>query len=109
MKKVILLMVAVLFMATNGLSAKDTESTLKVEGACSMCKSRIEKAAKSVKGVTTAEWNKETKVLKLAFDSDKAKLETISKTIAKSGYDTANDKASDKVYNALPECCHYRK
>jgi copper chaperone CopZ len=109
MKKVILLMVAVLFMAANGLSAKNTESTLKVEGACGMCKSRIEKAAKSVEGVTTAEWNKETKVLKLAFDSDKSKLETISKAIAKSGHDTAKDKATDETYKALPGCCHYRK
>jgi Cu(I)/Ag(I) efflux system membrane fusion protein len=73
-----------------------------------MCKSRIEKAAKAVKGVSTAEWNKETKVLQLDFDPAQTNLDAISKAVAKVGHDTNKDKASQAVYDALPGCCKYR-
>lgn len=74
-----------------------------------MCKTRIEKAAKSVEGVATAVWNTESQQLHIHFDTGKTNLETISKAIAKSGHDTDKDKADAKTYNALPNCCKYRK
>jgi Cu(I)/Ag(I) efflux system membrane fusion protein len=74
-----------------------------------MCKDRIETAAKSVSGVSSAEWSTETKMLHVQFDGAKTNLDTIQKAIANVGHDTEKYKASDAVYKALPECCVYRK
>ncbi|MPN30496.1 hypothetical protein SDC9_177967 [bioreactor metagenome] len=73
-----------------------------------MCKENIEKAAKSVDGVSMAEWNAEKKELHLHFDAQKTSLDAVSKAIAKVGYDTDKDKADQATYDALPACCKYR-
>ena len=83
--------------------------TIKVSGNCEMCKDRIETAAKSVTGVSSADWSTETKILHVQFDGAKTNLDAIQKVIAKAGHDTDKFKASDGVYKALPECCLYRK
>jgi Cu(I)/Ag(I) efflux system membrane fusion protein len=93
---------------TEEKSQKDEHAMLKVLGSCGMCKTRIEKAAKSVDGVTVASWDKETQQLHLHFDSKKTSVDAISKAIAKTGHDTEKDKADDETYNALPGCCKYR-
>ncbi|MDR2026148.1 MAG: copper chaperone [Prevotellaceae bacterium] len=89
-------------------SQKDEHAMLKVSGSCGMCKTRIEKAAKDVDGVTVANWDKESQQLHLHFDSAKTSVNAVSKAIAKTGHDTEKDKANDDVYNALPGCCKYR-
>jgi len=86
---------------------KDSKAKIKVNGNCGMCKTRIEKAALEVKGVSKAEWNKETHELALTFNENKTNVETVQKAIAKVGHDTGKFKADDKVYNALPGCCKY--
>jgi Cu(I)/Ag(I) efflux system membrane fusion protein len=79
----------------------------KVSGNCDMCKERIETAAKSVEGVTAADWNKETKMIEVSFDTTKTDVHKIHMAIAKAGHDTDMYRADDKVYDALPGCCHY--
>jgi periplasmic mercuric ion binding protein len=91
-----------------GSQNQPTTSEFKVYGECGMCKSRIEKAAK-VDGVTSALWDKETKILKVEFLPSKVKVETIHKNIAKAGHDTEKMKADDATYNKLPECCKYER
>jgi copper chaperone CopZ len=108
MKRLLFLFLAAIFITGATANAKDASGTLTVQGKCNMCKTNIEKAAKSISGVRTAEWNKDTKVLTLRYDADKVKLESISKAIAKAGYDTNRDKASAEKYEALPNCCKYR-
>lgn len=93
---------------------KDHDSNLKSEsfrvaGNCSMCKSTIEKAAKSLSGVNTANWNMENKILKVSFNPGKSSLSEIHKAIAKSGYDTEKENASEEAYNNLPACCQYTR
>jgi Cu(I)/Ag(I) efflux system membrane fusion protein len=80
---------------------------LKVKGNCVMCKERIETAAKSVAGVSTATWDVNAKVLHLNFDKAKTDEKKVSKVIAAAGHDTAFDKAQDKTYNSLHGCCQY--
>jgi Cu(I)/Ag(I) efflux system membrane fusion protein len=109
MRKFILWFAASLFLTASGAIAEEGHGNLKVGGMCDMCKTRIEKAAKSVEGVATAVWNKESQQLHIHFDTGKTSLEAISKTIAKSGHDTDKDKADAATYNALPDCCKYRK
>lgn len=83
--------------------------TFKVSGNCTMCKDRIEKAVKGVKGVLTANWNVDTKVLKVDLDKELTNQKAVSKAIAKAGHDTEFDKANPLTYNALPSCCLYAR
>lgn len=87
---------------------KRIQTIISVSGNCEMCKDRIETAAKSIAGVSVADWDVNTKKLKLEF-SRETKLENIHKAIAAAGHDTEKIKASDTIYNQLPECCLYRK
>lgn len=121
MKRIILILTAIATFsvaanaqhAGHSTPAQTTQSTnkhamLKVQGSCDMCKTRIEKAAMGVKGVSSAKWDAKTKDLHLNYDSAKTNLDAISKAIAKVGHDTEKDKADQKVYDALPGCCKYR-
>ena len=83
------------------------DKMFKVAGNCGMCKDRIEKAAKSVKGVMSANWSSENQMLSLKYNNKQTTLDIVQKAIAKVGHDTENYKADDSVYSALPECCLY--
>jgi outer membrane receptor for ferrienterochelin and colicins len=96
-----------------GLSAqvnntKDTTITFKVFGNCEMCKERIEKASKG-KGIIKTNWDIDTKLLTLSVNGSIFNLDKIHHRVAEAGHDTEKEKASDVIYNGLPECCHYRK
>lgn len=78
-----------------------------VNGLCGLCEARIEKAARSVDGVTEADWSVETRQLKVVFDTSRTDVDRIQKAIAAVGHDTPMHKASDDVYNKLPACCKY--
>lgn len=80
-----------------------------VSGNCEMCKERIEKAAKSVKGVLSASWDVNTRKMNVEYNSKETSKDAIQKAIAKVGHDTEKVKANDNVYNNLPDCCKYRK
>ena len=79
----------------------------RVEGVCGSCKARIEKTLK-IKGITTAEWKVENKMLTVTYDPSIIKLEDIHAKMAAVGHDTEMAKAEEKVYNALPDCCLYK-
>ncbi len=87
-------------------AAVKTDS-VKVMGNCSQCKTRIEKAAMSVIGVKSANWDKQSKLLYLVYTGDKKTTE-VQKAVAKVGHDTGPYKATKEAYNALPGCCQYR-
>jgi Cu(I)/Ag(I) efflux system membrane fusion protein len=128
MKKTIFLFAAIVCLAANNActnankNASDQQETaisfeaatpgipavLNVQGACEMCKERIEQAAKGVEGVTAASWDADAKQLLFTYDTEKTSCEVVSKAIAVAGYDTELDKADDETYNALPPCCQYR-
>ena len=105
-------MLSLLVVFTIGaLSVFAADETLKIEvkGNNDLCKDRIEKAALSIEGVTTADWDQETSKLEVVFDDAKTDIDKIEQAIAKVGHDTPNHKATDEVYNALPEACKYRE
>jgi len=95
-----------LTISTVAFAGAKTE-TFKVSGNCSMCKTRIENAAK-IPGVITADWNKTTKILHLVYDASKVKSDEVQRKIAAAGHDTPKFKATTAVYNSLPGCCKYR-
>lgn len=80
-----------------------------VGGNCEMCKERIEEAAKSVKGVSSAIWDMNTKKVHLELNPTQTNTNAVQKAIAKAGHDTEKVKADDATYNSLPDCCKYRK
>jgi len=92
-----------------GNDVKIEHSSFYVSGNCEMCKDRIEKAALAVNGVAKANWDIKKKVINVEYDIKKTDLTVIQKAIAKAGHDTELYKADDATYNALPECCLYRK
>ena len=94
---------------TTLMAQTEKKEEFEVGGKCGMCKTRIEKAAKSVDGVSTAEWDKESKLIKVSFDSDKTDIHKVHMAIAKVGHDTKMHKASDEVYDNLPGCCKYER
>jgi len=96
-------------LAANTSALLTKHTTFGVSGNCEMCKDRIEKAAKSVKGVTSANWDVDTKKINITYNDKLTNPVSIQKAIAQVGHDTQKVKASDKVYNSLPECCLYRK
>ena len=87
---------------------QDTTVTFKVYGVCSQCKHRIEEALQ-VKGVQAADWNIDTKMLTVTYNTDRISLEKINNKIVDVGHDTYYKKADDADYNALPKCCYYRQ
>lgn len=80
---------------------------LTVSGVCGMCEERIENAA-LIKGVKSAEWDKQTQILTLIIKPKKVDEKTISEAVAAHGHDTELVKATDEAYNKLPNCCRYR-
>ena len=81
--------------------------TVKVQGLCGMCKTRIEKTAK-MEGVSKADWDKTTKILTFVYDPAKVNSDDVQKKIAAVGHDTEKYTADQKVYDSLPGCCKYR-
>src|SRR6187399_1964113 len=100
---VLLLLSFNLFGRTN-----DTTVIFKVNGACEMCKERIEKTLR-IRGIRSADWNVDSKMLTLVYSPTIVSLPKVHKIIAGVGHDTELEKAKDAVYNELPECRHYRK
>ncbi|MEX0636394.1 MAG: hypothetical protein WD135_06475 [Ferruginibacter sp.] len=84
------------------------EETIKVWGNCGMCKETIETAATKA-GAATANWNEESKELKVTYATNKTDSKKIQQKIANSGYDTQDFIAPDKVYNKLHGCCKYER
>ena len=89
-------------------NTKNSSTTFKVRGVCEMCKKRIEKALK-IKGVETAEWDIDTKMLSVIFDTTKITLDKIHMRVADAGHDTELKQSKESTYKALPDCCHYRE
>lgn len=82
--------------------------TVKIYGNCGMCQTTIEKAG-NVKKVSHVNWNKDTKMATLIYDTTKTNQAEILKRIALAGYDNDEFLAPDDVYAKLPECCHYER
>ena len=81
-------------------------STFKVWGNCDMCKETIETSLK-VDGISKADWNVDSKILTVSYDTGKITLDQIQKNVASVGYDNEKYKGDDKAYKELADCCQY--
>ena len=100
--------VAAITLFAISVNAQTKTDTIKVYGECGMCKNRIQKTLK-IDGITTADWNTETKLLVVTYDAAKISNDDIQQKIAGVGHDTEKYTAIDSVYQKLPGCCHYER
>lgn len=111
--KTVMLILAFAFIQLTGFaqsegSVKTKTVEFKIYGNCGMCKTRIEKALK-VDGVESSSWNKDTKMAKVVFNSDKISVDKLHQLVAEVGHDTEMVKAEDKTYDKLHSCCKYER
>ncbi|MFT3934588.1 MAG: heavy-metal-associated domain-containing protein [Chitinophagaceae bacterium] len=84
--------------------------TFAVHGECELCKKRIEKAAYSVDGVKSAQWNADSKELKVTYSVFKKDApQLVQQKIAAAGHDAGDYKATALAYQQLSCCCMYKK
>jgi len=107
--KSIYLSLTIVFLSLTTVFGQSKTDKFKVYGSCGMCETRIEKTAKSIDGVTSADWNKQTQVLEVTYDESKTNVNQIQISLAKVGHDTDKHKTKDETYNALPGCCKYKR
>lgn len=86
--------------------ANTKTETVKIYGNCGMCEKTIEKAA-AQKGIAKADWNTDTKMAQITFDSTQTTLNDVLKRIAAAGYDSNQFRATDEAYHNLHGCCQY--
>lgn len=108
MKQIQLFFLAVFTLMASAVVAQERTESVKVWGNCSMCKKRIEKAAK-LDGVVKADWNADTKLMTVTYDETKTHLDKIQKAVAKVGHDTQKYRAETTVYEKLHACCQYER
>lgn len=82
--------------------------TAKIYGNCGMCKKTIETAANVTK-TAKVDWNVDTKMASITYDTKKTNPDEILKRIALAGYDSDKFLAPDAVYDKLHGCCQYER
>jgi hypothetical protein len=96
------------FTSCNAQTKNQKTETVKIYGNCGICKSTIEKAG-NMKNQANVDWNKETKMATISYDSLKTSKEEILKRIALTGYDSDIFLAPNDTYSNLPGCCQYER
>lgn len=104
-----ILLLVTLSVQSQAKKNKNAKYTIEVNGNCEQCQKRIQKAAFSVNGIKTANWNIETHQLSLLLNEEKTDILTVKKAIAKVGHDTDLVKTTDDVYEKLHFCCKYER
>jgi copper chaperone CopZ len=103
------LMVAISLLSFTACNAKIKNAkteTVKIYGNCEMCESTIEKAG-NVKNTAKVDWNEDTKMAIITYDSVRTNQDEILKRIALAGYDSDQFFAPDDAYVNLHSCCQY--
>jgi copper chaperone CopZ len=93
-------------ITTNAQIKNATTETVKIYGNCEMCEEKIEKAG-NIKKIAKVDWNQDTGMAKITFNSKITTLEEILKRISSVGYDNELFSAPNEVYENLPGCCQY--
>lgn len=89
-------------------SSSEKTATFKVWGNCGKCKKTIEGAC-AVDGIKEKDWNVDSKLMTVKFDTTKVSLDQIEQLIAKVGYDNEVYFGDDYAYAKLENCCQYER
>ncbi|MCF6132763.1 DUF3347 domain-containing protein [Flavobacterium wongokense] len=104
--KIVMAITVLLSTTINAQIKNATTEQVKIYGNCGMCKAKIEKAG-SIKKIANVDWNHDTQMATLTYDSKKTNQDEILKRIALAGYDSDKFLAPDDVYSNLHGCCQY--
>jgi len=104
--KFIFILLSVLLVNIASAQKNNKLESFFVNGKCEMCKDRIEKTVNKLR-VRFADWDVNSHLLTVSYDSTKTDRQKIEHALVAVGHDTKDFTADDKVYDALPECCHY--
>lgn len=96
------------FSSCNAKIKNAKTENVKIYGNCEMCEKTIE-AAGTLKKVAKVDWNKDSKIATITYDSTKTNQDEILKRIALAGYDSDKFLAPDDVYSKLAVCCQYER
>lgn len=96
------------FTSCEAQIAHSKTEAVKIYGNCSMCEKTIEKAA-FLKGEAKVDWDQDTKMAQITYDSIKTNVNAVLQRIAAAGYDSDQFTAPDEAYNNLPGCCQYER
>jgi len=109
MKTALILLTALLSFKTCNAQIKNAKTEpVKIYGNCGMCETTIETAG-NVKKIAKVDWDKDTKMATITYDSTKTNQDEILKRIALAGYDSDSFLAPDNAYAKLPNCCQYER
>lgn len=108
MKYLYLLIVLFACMISCQSGKPEKTETFKVWGNCEKCKKTIESAS-AIDGVIEKNWDVESKLMTVKFDTTKINVNTIEQMIAKAGYDNDLYYGDDYVYGKLLDCCQYER
>ncbi len=108
MKKLLSTLIILVLIFLVSCKNNEVETQVHVWGVCDLAKQKIDSAAK-LPGVVKADWNKETRLLTLKFDTTKTSLDNILKSIAMAGFDNERYFADDYAYEKLPDNCKYER
>ncbi len=103
-----------LCIASTSLTSCNTQvknaktETVKIYGNCGMCETTIETAG-NVKKIAKVDWDKDSKMAIITYDSTKTNQDEILKRIALAGYDSDKFLTPDDVYSKLHGCCQYER
>ena len=108
MKTVISLLMFFSLVVTSCKTTGNSEETasFKVWGNCEKCKTTIESSC-NVDGVVEKNWNVESTLMTVKFDTTKITLDHIQELVAKAGYDNDAYYGDDYAYGKLESCCQY--
>ena len=107
-KSILIILLLIPIISSNAQRKNVKIETLKISGNCDMCKSAIEKAVNKRKEAQI-EWNEDSNMASISYDSLKTAKSEILKRVALIGYDNEMFIAPDDTYASLPECCHYER
>lgn len=107
-KNVGMLFFIVLIIFLTSCKNSVVETQVQVYGVCDVAKKKIDSAAQ-LDGVIEANWNEESKLLTIKYDSTKVSLDNILKNVALAGFDNERYFADDYAYEQLPDSCKYER
>jgi len=108
MKNINCLFISIFLLITLNSFSQTRSAKIVVDGVCMMCEERIEKKAIEVKGIKLADWNLDSRLLKVVYNEKNITINEIHEFLGSIGHDTEKIIASDEAYSLLDPCCQYR-
>lgn len=94
MKTKVVSLIVMFIFAVGTVSATEVTKKIDVKGDKG-CEKHIESTAKSVEGVSQADWNEENGQLEVVYNDAETDMDKIQMAIAKAGHDTPDFKTED--------------